>query len=85
MLSSPSFCLSSAHILTRKPMYDSIQFNSAITDVPQEHWFQLLQFRSPENRKVERTTKPWRRRNVQFVRKLDSHALKTIALMRERH
>ncbi|GAA48295.1 hypothetical protein CLF_101431 [Clonorchis sinensis] len=26
------------------------------------HWFQLLQFRSPENGNLERTTKPWRRR-----------------------
>ncbi|GAA48319.1 hypothetical protein CLF_101462 [Clonorchis sinensis] len=33
----------------------------------------------------KRTTKPWRRSYVQFVRKLSSYALKAIALMHERH
>ncbi|GAA55972.1 hypothetical protein CLF_109517 [Clonorchis sinensis] len=52
---------------------------------PHAHWFQLLQFRSPENGNVESTTKPWMRRHVQFVRKLGRYALKAIALMHERH
>ncbi|KAG5445610.1 hypothetical protein CSKR_105992, partial [Clonorchis sinensis] len=49
------------------------------------HWFQLLQFRSPENGKVEYTTKPRRQRHVQFLQKLGSYALKAIALIHERH
>ncbi|GAA47363.1 hypothetical protein CLF_100268 [Clonorchis sinensis] len=44
------------------------------------HWFQQLQFRQPESGNVGHTTKPWRRRHVQFVRKLGGYALKAIAL-----
>ncbi|GAA55732.1 hypothetical protein CLF_108903 [Clonorchis sinensis] len=61
---------------------EKIKLNSQIRAA---HWFQVLQFRSPENGNVERTTKPWKRRHVQFVRKFGSYALKATALMHERH
>ncbi|KER30421.1 hypothetical protein T265_03154 [Opisthorchis viverrini] len=42
----------------------------AINGVPYAQWFQLLEFQTPKNGKVEHTTKPWRQKHVLFVQKL---------------